>query len=101
MSCGRPLFCGTCIFFEAHELLEQAWRAASGDEKRILQALIRAASVYIKLEYGYDGAARKMAGRALPVLEGHTTFLARYFQPEKLLRALRDPALPPPRLLGG
>jgi len=99
MSCGRPWFCRTCIFFEVHEQLEQAWREVSGDEKRILQAMIRAAGVYIKLEYGYGAAARKMAGRALPVLEEQTTFLACYFQPEKLLRSLRDPVLPPPRLL--
>jgi len=89
------------LFFEVHEILEQAWRRASGDDKPILQALIRAAGVYVKLEYGYAEAARKMAGRALPVLEEHTAYIARYFPPEKLLEPLRNPSLPPPRLLEG
>ena len=59
------------LFFEAHELLEQAWMVATGEEKLVLQAMIRAAGVFIKLEYGYREAALKMAGRALPVLAAH------------------------------
>lgn len=87
------------LFFEAHELLEQAWLDAQGDEKLLLQAMIRAAGVYIKLEYGYREAAAKMATRALPVLTAQRTVLAAFFPPEPLLLALATPTLPPPRLL--
>ena len=31
------------LFFEVHEVLEHAWYQATGDEKKILQAMIRAA----------------------------------------------------------
>ena len=87
------------LFFEVHEVLEHAWLTAAGAEKQILQAMIRAAGVYIKLEYGYPAAAGKMAGRALPVLQKNRDFLARYFEPELLMRplAVLDPN--PPRLL--
>lgn len=87
------------LFFEVHELLEQAWLKAAGDEKLVLQAMIRAAGVYIKLEYGYRVAALKMAGRALPVLAAHRGTLARFFDPEHLILALDNPTLPAPRLI--
>lgn len=87
------------LFFEVHEVLEHAWLKSGGEEKLVLQAMIRAAGVYIKLEYGYRESARKIANRALPVLEEHKEFLAAYFEPEKLLRCLRNLTLPPPDLL--
>jgi hypothetical protein len=87
------------LFFEVHEVLEHAWYHATGDEKKILQAIIRAAGVYIKLEYGYTEAARKMADRALPVLIEQRVFLTRYFDPARLIFALKDLNREPPRLL--
>ena len=87
------------FFFEVHEVLEHEWLKAEGEEKRVLQGMIRAAGVYIKLESGYREAARKIAGRALPVLEEQREFLARYFNPDKLYRHLKDLTLPPPCLL--
>lgn len=87
------------LFFEVHELLEEAWLAAAGEEKLVLQAMIRAAGVYIKLEYGYREAAVKMAARALPVLVAHRETLAPFFDPEPLLQALTKPMFPPPQLL--
>ena len=87
------------LFFEVHELLEQAWLVATGEEKLVLQAMIRAAGAYIKLEYGYREAAVKMAGRALPVLAAHRDLLSPFFDPEPLLLALSKTTLPPPRLL--
>jgi len=61
--------------------------------------MIRAAGVYIKLEYGYIEAARKMAVRALPILEENKAFLAKYFEQEKLLIPLLEPRPEPPQLL--
>lgn len=87
------------LFFEVHEILEHAWVKASGREKKIFQAMIRAAGVYIKMEYGYSDAARKIARKALPVLKANKTYLADYFEPEKLLSSLQDSNPHPPRLL--
>lgn len=86
------------LFFEVHEVLEHAWHKATGDEKKILQAMIRAAGVYIKREYGYTEAAQKMANRALPVLMEEQNYLARYFDPARLIEALQNLELEPPLL---
>ena len=87
------------LFFEVHEILEYAWYQATGDEKKILQAMIRAAGVYIKLEYGDTEAARKMANRALPVLIKHRVYLDRYFNSARLITGLRDFNVETPFLL--
>ena len=89
------------LHFEVHELLEQAWHRARGEEKLLLQAMIRAAGVYIKGEYGYTGAAAKLAAKALPVLESQRQRLASYIDPERLCAAMRNPTAPAPLLLGG
>lgn len=87
------------LFFEVHEVLEHTWLRSEGEEKLLLQAMIRAAGVYIKLEYGYDVAARKIADKALPVLEQSTRRLSRYTAPERLIAALRSLQAEPPQLL--
>lgn len=87
------------LFFEVHEVLEHVWHTATGSEKKILQAMIRAAGVYIKLEYGYVESARKIAGHAIPVLSENKKFLSRYFDPENLLVALKECNSQPPRML--
>ena len=87
------------LFFEVHEILEHAWHRSQGDEKLLLQAMIRAAGVYIKGEYGYFEAAAKLAAKALPVLEAHEQRLAGFIDPERLFTAMRHPASPAPILL--
>ena len=87
------------LFFEVHEILEHAWLHAQGTEKAFLQAMIRAAGVYIKGECGFFEAAAKLAAKALPVLEANRERLATYTDPERLLAALRAPRSGPPRLL--
>ena len=49
------------LFFEVHEILEPPWIKAQGDRKLLLQALIRAAGVYINLELGYTDRAAKIS----------------------------------------
>ncbi len=88
------------LFFEMHEVLEHAWYSAQGDTKLIMQALIRAAGVYVKLGCGYKPQARKMADKAIDVLTIHQEFLSDYFQPEPLLKALRELDPQPPELVG-
>lgn len=87
------------LFFEVHEVLEDAWIRARGKEKQILQAMIRAAGVYIKLEYDYTEAAQKIARKAIPVILTNRDLLDAYFDPDTLVAALRECSLPPPQLL--
>jgi hypothetical protein len=87
------------LHFEVHEILEDAWHRSQGEEKLLLQAMIRAAGVYIKGEYGYAEAAAKLAAKALPVLEAQQLRLAAYIDPQPLLAAMRAPQAPPPLLL--
>jgi len=77
------------LFFEVHEVLERAWYSATGDTKAILQALIRAAGVYIKLEYGFNESAARIAAKAIPVLEANGHILEKYFKVKKLISALK------------
>ena len=77
------------LFFEVHEVLEHAWYHAKGDEKLTLQALIRAAGVYVKQEYDYIKAAHKIAGKSWPVLEKNIDLLETFFDPLVLIKALK------------
>ena len=87
------------LLFEMHEVLEHAWYTAEGRMKLTMQALIRAAGVYIKREYGYNEAAARIAAKAIPVLEKNRVLLEKYFKPEKLIAALASPDASPPQLL--
>lgn len=86
------------LFFEVHEILEPAWMDAKGDQKRLLQALIRAAGVYINLELGYEQRARKICAKALPVIRELKQELAGSIDGDALLAALESLAVEPPRL---
>ena len=86
------------LFFEVHEVLEHAWYHAQGNEKLTLQALIRAAGVYVKLEYGYSDPAKKIAGKAWPILQDNATLLKAHFDPAPLISALKYSEPTPPLL---
>lgn len=101
---GDPLLQGLILwdvycFFEVHDVLEPAWLHAQGEEKVFLQAVIRAAAVYIKRDAGYPEAAVKIAGKALPVLKNCRQQLARLTDPELLINALENIDSDPPKLL--
>lgn len=87
------------LHFEVHEILEHAWHRAQGEEKALLQAMIRAAGVYIKRDYGFAEATERLAAKALPVLEANRKRLAAYTDPERLLNGLRHPGDASPLLL--
>ncbi len=87
------------LYFEVHEVLEHAWYTAEGAMKLTLQALIRAAGVYIKREYGFYDSAARIAEKAVPVLEANRELLAKYFNPDRLISVLTVAEIPAPRLL--
>ncbi|MGB3212225.1 MAG: DUF309 domain-containing protein [Desulforhopalus sp.] len=86
------------LFFEVHEVLEHVWYNAEGNMKETLQALIRAAGVYIKQEYGFNEAAARIAAKAIPVLEANRDILEVYFKPDTLTSALKNLDNSPPVL---
>lgn len=59
------------LFFECHEWLEQDYRAVQGQEKKILQAMIRTAGTFELLAYNRKKAAVSVAAKALSVLDSH------------------------------
>lgn len=88
------------LFFETHEYLEQYWMAAHGGEKKLLQAIIRAAGAYVHLEQGNLTGARRIAAKAVAVLEVHQDQLSPYADPRLLLAKLRSLDPKPPMLAG-
>ena len=87
------------LFFEAHERLENAWQEASGDKRMAIKGLIKAAGVYVHREQGHEKAAKKLAGKALALLQEHGLALSPALDLRELLDRLkrRDPV--PPQLL--
>ncbi len=59
------------LFFECHEWLEQNYRNLQGQEKKILQAMIRTAGTFELLTYNRKKAAVSVASKAVAVLEEH------------------------------
>jgi len=87
------------LFFEVHDWLEKQWLKAVGQDKEILQALIRAAGTYVLLEHGRTGGAMKMAGRASAALERHRNRVPGVFDVDLLITKLRTLDPIPPKFL--
>ena len=88
------------LFFETHEYLEQHWKSATGDDKRLFQALIRAAGAYVHLEQGNRSAAERIAGKAIAGLLHVKQRLAVYTDPQHLIDKLKSLDPVPPMLSG-
>ncbi len=88
------------LFFEVHEILEQAWLNATGETKLILQAMIRAAGMYVQLDHGNTKGAASMAAKAVAVLEANSSKIEDVFELDLLLHKLREVDPVPPKLMG-
>jgi hypothetical protein len=87
------------LFFECHEWLEPFWIQAKGNEKKLIQALIRAAATYVLLEAGRKSGAKKSAQKALAFLSANTSIIPPIFKSASLILALRSLETPAPKLL--
>lgn len=87
------------LYFEVHEVLEPEWMTAVGDKKLLLQALIRAAGVYINLELGYRERAAKISAKALPVLREFRQPLKQDLDADGLINCLESLSPTPPTLV--
>lgn len=86
------------LYFEVHEVLEPEWMSATGDDKLLLQALIRAAGVYLNLELGYHERAAKIATKALPILRQFIHELREDLNADALVESLERLSATPPIL---
>ena len=84
------------FYFEAHEWLEDRWRITSGPQKKPLQALIMAATVYELMSYQRRGPAEKLAARTIGLVKDTRAFFPEPFQPDLLIRSLSCPDRPAP-----
>ena len=99
-----PLYIGLLLwdeelFFEVHEILEHAWLQESGEEKLFLQAMIRTAGVYIKVDAEQKDAASRIAQKALPVIKKNRKRLDEYTDADLLIKGLANITVPAPKLL--
>ena len=86
------------LFFEVHELLEHAWITATGKRKLILQAMIRAACMYVQLDHGNTKGATSMAAKAVAAFEVNRSEVPDFFDLDLLLSKLRKVDPVPPKL---
>lgn len=84
------------LFFEVHERLEGLWIQAAGRRRLALQALIRAAGVYVHLGHGKQSAAVNMAGKAVAGLTEFGDALPELGNTKTLIESLnrQDPTAP-------
>lgn len=77
------------LFFECHEWLEQNYRTVQGQEKKVLQAMIRTAGTFELLTYNRKKAAVSVATKALSVLDSHFLQVPESFNVEPKIARLR------------
>jgi len=87
------------LFFETHEVLEPLWKDATGSEKLILQALIRAAGVYIHMGTDNLAGATKMAARAVETLTRYHDLVPPFPGLDRLIDSLKILDPHPPQIL--
>src|SRR5512136_240016 len=56
-------------YFEAHEALENAWRAEPGPVRELYQGILQVAVTYVHIQRGNFSGALKVAGRCQRKLE--------------------------------
>jgi hypothetical protein len=66
---GATLF-NRRAYFESHEVWEELWRAADGEEKKFLEAMIQvAAALHLRFERGGGRGTRNLLVQAIVRLE--------------------------------
>ena len=87
------------LFFEVHELLEHEWMNATGATKLILQAMIRAAGMYVQLDRDNIKGATSMAAKAVEAFECNRSKVPDILNLDLLLSKLRNVDPVPPKLM--
>jgi uncharacterized protein len=87
------------LFFELHELLETIWQGSRGAERLALKGLIQAAGAYVHSLRGKTNAAQGLAARSRINLRKGRDCLSFIADVDRLIEALKQPALAPPHLV--
>lgn len=86
------------LFFEVHEILEHVWLHSEGAAKLILQAMIRAAGMYVQLDRDNIKGATSMAAKAVEAFEHNRNEVPDILNLDLLLKKLRNIDPIPPKL---
>ena len=86
------------LFFEFHDHLEGIWKQATGDKRQALKGLIKAAGVYIHLEFNHRQAASKLAVKSDKLIRQYSNCLTFIENLDTLLQALKNLDSNPPTL---
>jgi hypothetical protein len=86
------------LFFEFHEHLETIWRDSTGDERQALMGMIKAAGVYVHLEFHHQQAAERLAAKSIHLLNKYSHCLAFIANLDILVAKLKDVDSGPPQL---
>lgn len=78
------------LYFEMHELLEEVWKKAEGNERKALQGLIRAAGMKIHTVNGNFKAAASMGRKAQAALQLYGKVLIRFHKLESILAEIQN-----------
>jgi hypothetical protein len=87
------------LFFEMHDLLESVWHKTSGDERQALKGIIKAAGVYIHMEYHHQTAAARLAAKSADLIRKYSHCLQFIANADELLDKLRNLDPVPPKLI--
>lgn len=86
------------LFFEFHEHLETIWRDSAGDERQALMGLIKAAGVYVHLEYHHQQAAERLAAKSARLLNQYSHCITFITNLDVFVKSLGDLDSGPPQL---
>jgi len=84
------------LFFEFHDQLEHIWQKTTGDEHQALKGLIKAAGVYIHMEYNRQEAVKSLSIKSLNLIRRYSHCLAFITNLNVLIKRLEnsDPVSP-------
>jgi len=86
------------LFFEFHDHLEGIWQHSSGNERQALKGLIKAAGVYIHLEFNHQQAAERLAVKSYNLIKQYSHCLVFIANLNVLVEKLQNLDPLPPRL---
>jgi hypothetical protein len=77
------------LFFEVHDILEDIWHKTQAEERQAIKGLIKAAGVYVHLEYNRSDSAERLAVKAAGLLRKYAGNLGFISNLNALISALK------------
>ena len=86
------------LFFEVHDILEDIWHRTQGETHQAIKGLIKAAGVYVHLEYNRSDSAERLAVKSVGLLRKYSGILGFISNLNVLIGALKNGDTLPPVL---